>query len=69
MDTTASTRWLTVAASAQHAQVSVPTIRRAIRAGKLRAFALDTGLGRQRVRISEEDLNTWLRGTPAAGAQ
>jgi excisionase family DNA binding protein len=59
------TRWLDPKKAALTAGVSVPTIRRAIKAGALRFHRLQPG-GRL-LRIAEADLQAWLTADrPAA---
>lgn len=55
------TVWHTPKSAAEHAKVSVWTIREAIKDGDLPAYALRTGRGR---RLKESDVDSWMESTP-----
>ena len=59
------TRWLDVKVAAAIAGVSVPTIRRAIKARRLPSYKLQPG-GRL-VRVREADLHGWIAAQSAIG--
>lgn len=50
------TVWLRIADAAKRASVSEPTIRRAISAGKLKAYRV----GPRLVRVRAEDVDAWV---------
>ena len=52
------TTWLTAKDAAAHATVSLWTIRQAVTAGELQAYALRTGRG---YRLTAEDVDAWLK--------
>ena len=53
-----SSPWMTRADVAAYARLSVPTISRAIRAGRLRAYRIAGG---RAVRLHRMDVDGWLR--------
>lgn len=53
------TTWLTPAEAADHAKVSLWTIREAVKAGELPASTF--GKSGRHYRIAPEDVDTWLR--------
>jgi excisionase family DNA binding protein len=53
------THWLTVPMAAEYATVSVDTIRAAVKAGDLQAYAI--GKGRE-YRVTADDIDAWLKG-------
>ena len=53
-----SSPWMTRADVAAYARLSVPTISRAIRAGRLRAYRIAGG---RAIRLHRDDLDRWLR--------
>lgn len=59
--TTDRTIWHTVKTAARHAQVSEWTIRQAVTAGDLQAFAVRTGRG---YRLKEADVDSWMEAQP-----
>ena len=56
--------WMTRADAAVYSRMSVPTISRAIRAGRLRAYRIAGG---RAVRLHRDDLDAWLRAVPTRG--
>lgn len=52
------TVWLTVPMAAEHSTVSADTIRAAVKAGDLQAYAI--GRGRE-YRLTAEDVDAWMR--------
>ena len=50
--------WMTRADAAAYSRMSVPTISRAIRAGRLRAYRIAGG---RAIRLHRDDLDRWLR--------
>jgi excisionase family DNA binding protein len=55
-----ATEWLSIGAAAARVGVSIPTIRRALKAGTLPGFSL----GQRLVRIRAADLDAWAARTP-----
>ena len=55
--TPADRPWLTLAQAADHAQVSVATLRREIGSGRLRAVRVG---GRKALRLTPQMVDTWL---------
>jgi excisionase family DNA binding protein len=53
------TVWMNLETAARYACVSVPTLRREIKAGRLRAFRVG---GRKAIRLRQSDLDEWLTG-------
>lgn len=53
--------WHTAESAAEHARVSVWTIRQAVKEGLLQAFALRTGRG---YRLKECDVDAWMESAP-----
>ena len=51
------TQWLTVPMAAEYSTVSTDTIRAAVKAGDLQAYAI--GRGRE-YRLTADDIDTWL---------
>lgn len=64
----ATTTWMDLRRAAAHASVSVPTLRREIKSGRLAAFRVG---GRKAIRLRLSDVDDWMLGggareTPAA---
>ena len=57
----ASTPWKTIGSAAVYASVSPATVKREIRAGRLRAYKV----GGRLVRLHVSDLDAWLRSRQA----
>jgi excisionase family DNA binding protein len=53
-----STPWLTISEAAEYVRASVPTLRREVARGALRAYRIG---GRLALRFRAEDLDDWLR--------
>ncbi|HEY7500235.1 MAG TPA: helix-turn-helix domain-containing protein [Vicinamibacterales bacterium] len=53
--------WFTPAEAASYARVNVVTLRRAVRAGQLRAFRVNAG---RNLRFRRSDLDAWLASSP-----
>ncbi len=64
--TTTPTRWFTTKQAAEYSACSVPTIRRAVQAGHLKAFVVRTNEGASRHRYRQQDLDAWLSAAPVA---
>ncbi len=56
-----STIWLTAKEAAAYAKFRPATLRRAVRAGHLRAFRIND---QRHVRFRVEDLDAWLSASP-----
>ena len=54
-----TTKWLTVPMAAEYSTVSTDTIRAAVKAGDLQAYAI--GKGRREYRLTAEDVDIWMR--------
>lgn len=53
------TVWMNLEKAAEYVCVSVPTLRREIKAGRLRAFRVG---GRKAIRLRQADLDAWMLG-------
>lgn len=57
------TVWMNLRTAAGYVRVSVPTLRREIKAGRLRAFKVG---GRKAIRLRQADLDDWMLGQTSA---
>jgi excisionase family DNA binding protein len=55
------TNWLTPRQAADYAKLSIFTIRRAIKSGALKSYAIATG---RHVRLRSVDVDAWLMSAP-----
>lgn len=53
------TVWLTAQTASDYSTVGVDTIRAAVKAGELKAYAI--GKGRREYRLTAEDVDEWMR--------
>jgi excisionase family DNA binding protein len=59
-----STIWLTAKLAAERAHVKEVTLRRAVKAGRLKVFPLNGG---RRIRFRAADLDAWLSAAEGSG--